>query len=161
MNSVKGPELADINLLHPLMRGKVVSTVLKCRDIGLPIGIYCTIRSFKAQDTLFSLGRDLNGIVADKSKVVSNARGGFSFHQYGLATDIVFKDSKGNWTWDIPFSEWQKMGEIGKGFGLEWGGDWKFQDLPHFQYTKGLASIHTALELYNKGGLDSVWKEIV
>ncbi len=29
---------------------------------------------------------------------------------------------------------WDKMGRIGKSLGLKWGGEWKKQDKPHFEY---------------------------
>lgn len=58
--------------------------------------------------------------------VVTNAKGGQSFHQYGIAFDIYTTDYK-------------KAGQIGKSIGLEWGGDWKgnLVDRPHFELKKG------------------------
>ena len=47
-------------------------------DSWQPISGY---RSFEDQDKLFSQGRNHPGII------VTRARGGFSFHNYGLATD--------------------------------------------------------------------------
>jgi len=39
--------------------------------------------------------------------------------------------------WDPKNIAWQRIGEIGKSLGLEWGGDWKeHPDPSHFQYVK-------------------------
>lgn len=31
---------------------------------------------------------------------------------------------------------WQKLGEIGEGIGLRWGGRWKVKDMCHFEYAE-------------------------
>ena len=97
------------------------------------------LRTFKEQDELFK-----------KRPKVTNAKGGQSYHNYGLAVDIVLLyDSDGNGTfdsasWDV-FKDWDKDGlrdwmevvEVFKKYGWEWGGDWRFKDMPHFQKTFG------------------------
>lgn len=57
-----------------------------------------------------------------------------SKHLDGLAVDIApSKDGKAIW-WSAPPAVWQRMGAIGKSFGLAWGGDWKdTRDCPHFE----------------------------
>jgi peptidoglycan L-alanyl-D-glutamate endopeptidase CwlK len=40
----------------------------------------------------------------------------------------------GKCDWNAPNGTWEKIGGIGKGLGLEWGGDFKsIKDRPHFQ----------------------------
>lgn len=64
-----------------------------------------------------------------------------SYHQYGLAFDIAIvskRNSNGipeayNWNGD----DYRKIGEIGRSFGLTWGGDWKRKDMVHFEYRNG------------------------
>lgn len=71
-----------------------------------------------------------------------------SYHVWGLAVDFVFKDSKGNWTWE-PGADcaiydlschgtrwyWDKLGEQIEAAGFEWGGRWRTFDGPHAQLT--------------------------
>ncbi len=43
-------------------------------------------------------------------------------------------DTKGDFDADGK-SDWQEIVAIFKRYGWEWGGDWRFLDLPHFQKT--------------------------
>lgn len=56
-----------------------------------------------------------------------------SKHIEGLAVDFVpVKDGK--YWWNAPSEVWNEMGNIGKAWGMKWGGDWKgFSDTPHFE----------------------------
>ena len=50
--------------------------------------------------------------------------------------------------WDPSSSLWLKIGEIGKGLGLHWGGDWKHHSDPsHFEYIHPTPQILTDPEL--------------
>ena len=104
-----------------------------------------TLRTFKEQDDLYVLGR---------------TKGGQSYHNYGLAFDIVLlvdKDKNGtfesaSWETNVDFdgdgkSDWKEIVVIAKQYGWEWGGDWKFTDMPHFQKTLG-HSVKQLNELY-------------
>lgn len=117
---------------------------------GLNVGVHCGYRSFKEQDVLFN--KRING------KRVTKAPGGLSWHNYGVAADVVFLEN-GKWSW-AEKHDWKKLGDLGKSCGLEWGGDWKsFPDRPHFQLTKGF-SIREALNIFKKFGLEHVWQKI-
>jgi len=87
-----------------------------------------TFRSPQEQNELYAQGR------AKPGKVVTNAKGGRSLHNYtpALAFDIAFKDAGGKVSWDIAL--FRKFAGIAKKSGLAWGGDWQsFKDYPHFQ----------------------------
>lgn len=140
--------LKRIETAHPLLRDE-----LKCilSDIEKAItSKYArfrfshVFRSFKEQDDLYAIGRTKPG------KKVTNARGGESYHNYGLAVDIVElldKDKNGTFesaSWDVKLdadfdgkADWIEVVEIFKRYGWEWGGDWRFVDMPHFQKTFG------------------------
>ena len=76
-------------------------------------------RSIEKQNECYEQGRTKPG------KIITNAKGGQSFHNYRVAFDIYTTD-------------YDKAGKIGKSLGLEWGGDWKtFKDLPHYDLEKG------------------------
>lgn len=85
---------------------------------------------------------------ADKARaIVTNARGGYSYHNYGLAIDFALLLPDGSSvSWDMSrdgdgdkVADWQEVVQEGKSLGFEWGGDWtSFKDYPHFQFTFGL-----------------------
>lgn len=55
-----------------------------------------------------------------------------SKHIDGLAIDFV-PIKNGSYWWGAPLEVWEEMGKIGKSCGLNWGGDWKNKDCPHFE----------------------------
>ena len=75
--------------------------------------------------------------------IVTDAEGGDSYHNWGLAFDCApVENGKINWD-DI--NTFNKMGALGQQVGLEWGGNWTSYDItlvdpPHFQYTFGLST---------------------
>lgn len=113
-----------------------------------------TLRTFKEQDALYAQGRTVKG------KIVTNAKGGLSMHNYGLALDIVLILNDGSASWDIKAdfdgdgkSDWKEIVTIFKQYGWEWGGDWKFTDYPHFQKSFG-KTVRELLSDYNFGHID-------
>ena len=55
-------------------------------------------------------------------------------HQWGVAFDFYRADGTGAYNDADGF--FSKVGQLGKGLGLMWGGDWvTFADKPHFQLT--------------------------
>lgn len=123
-----------------------------------PAQVFEGYRPFERQAALYAQGRTIPG------PKVTNAMPGFSWHQYGLAVDVVFDADPvkpgAQWTWDgkLPWPVLGKMGEVD--FGLEWAGAWRsFPEFPHFQRTWGM-QLTEARELYEIGGLDAVWKSL-
>ena len=134
--------LKRIDLLHPLVRKEVKQMYEEMwqalRGRAIPRFAY-TLRTFKEQDELYQIGRTKPG------KIVTNAKGGQSYHNYGLAFDLVLIIDGKEASWDMITdfdgdrkSDWMECVEIAKSYGFEWGGDWaKFKDNPHFQKTFG------------------------
>lgn len=155
--------LERIKLLHPKLRDEA-SLIYDEIVLALKGKAACrfayTLRTFAEQDTLYAQGRTKPG-----SKV-TNAKGGQSYHNYGLAVDIVLlvdKDGNGTFetaSWDIKTdfdgdkkADWQEIVTIFKRYGWEWGGDWKFVDAPHFQKSYGY-SIVTLQQLHKTDKVD-------
>lgn len=67
--------------------------------------------------------------------MVTNAKPGDSYHQYGLAVDVVPTAYKSMPDWNPTGPYWVRIGVIGEGLGLTWGGRWAKSDKPHFQLT--------------------------
>lgn len=135
-----------IRSLHPIIRARV-SKFIHQADTELGIKLRITqdghLRSFEYQNELYAQGRIENG------RIVTYAKGGESYHNYGLAFDIVeIKDDEA--LWHNP--NWYKIGKLGESFGFEWGGNWagKRNDKPHFQFTMGF-SVNDLYAIYNTG----------
>ena len=97
----------------------------KARDNGITINIISGTRTYAEQDALYAQGRTTAGAI------VTNARGGYSNHNFGIAFDIgVFSGNR-----YLPESPLYKaVGALGMELGLEWGGNWtSIVDQPHFQ----------------------------
>ena len=144
--------LDRIKLLHPKLRDEVmeiyeeICEALKGRAI---CRFTYTLRTFAEQDLLFK-----------KVPKVTNAKGGMSYHNYGMAIDIVLIIDGKNASWDVKgdydkdrISDWMEVVEIFKQYGWEWGGNWKFYDAPHFQKTMGY-SVRQLLALHQAGKVD-------
>ena len=156
--------LDRIKLMHPKLRDEVSSIYNEiCEALkGSAICRFAyTLRTFAEQDELYAKGRTKAG------KIVTNAKGGLSYHNYGLALDIVLlvdKDGNGTYeeaSWDIKKdfdgdgkSDWLEIVTIFKQHGWTWGGDWKFVDAPHFEKTFGY-SVRQLLDMYNAKKVDA------
>ena len=155
--------LDRIQLLHPNLREEALSIYKEIVEAltGKAICRFAfTLRTFAEQDALYAQGRTKPGAI------VTKAKGGQSYHNYGLAIDIVLlvdKDGNGTYetaSWDEKTdfdgdnkADWIEIVEIFKRYGWEWGGDWRFKDDPHFQKTFG-KSIAQLQSLYNTGKVD-------
>lgn len=97
-------------------------------ETGIQLRVTAGYRSAAEQDALYASGRTKPG------NIVTNARGGESLHNSGLAIDVVqMQNGRPNWT--MSNSNWQAVGQIGGRLGMQWGGRWTgFVDRPHFQW---------------------------
>jgi peptidoglycan L-alanyl-D-glutamate endopeptidase CwlK len=131
--------LTRIELLHPSLREeakKIYNEICEKLSNDVICRFSHTFRSVEEQNKLYAKGR-LN----KKEKIVTNAKGGQSFHNYGLAIDIVLiVNDVATWERGRDFDkdgqpDWMEVVSIFKKYGWEWGGDWGFKDYPHFQKT--------------------------
>ena len=119
-----------IEELDPSLQKPARKFIKSAASEGINLRITDGYRSIEDQDELYEQGRTKPG------GKVTNAKGGDSFHNYKLAIDVVEIDKKGKAVWEN--KNWNRIGELGKQNGFEWGGDWKsFKDQPHFQITNG------------------------
>lgn len=114
--------------LKPLVQRKADAVIKEMELLGHPVRITEGFRSMERQAQLYAQGRTAPG------NIVTNAKPGESFHNYGVAVDFVFRKEGYNASEAL----WQTLGTIGKKHGFEWGGDWQgFTDRPHFELTLG------------------------
>ncbi|MFL9610604.1 M15 family metallopeptidase [Methylobacillus sp. Pita2] len=125
------PDIADpqsekhIATLLPEVKPLARALVEKAANAGIRIRIISGLRTYAEQDALYAQGRTSAG------NIVTNARGGYSNHNFAIAFDIgVFEGNR--YLGDSP--KYKAAGVLGEELGLEWGGNWKtIVDQPHFQ----------------------------
>lgn len=126
--------LERLQQLHPIIRAKAIDAyneAVKATPAGVHPYIDQTYRSFEESDRLYAQGRTTPG------EIVSNAKGGQSWHNYGLALDFHLQIN-GKDVWDQNNPNWKVVVNIFKAHGFTWGGDWKgFKDYPHLEYKAG------------------------
>lgn len=114
--------------IQPTVERRVISIITDMERFGLPVRLVQGYRSIEEQNKLYAQGRTTVGAI------VTNAKGGESFHNYGVAVDFVFRKSGYNAT----DAQWELLGKTGEKYGFSWGGRWKgFIDKPHFEMTLG------------------------
>lgn len=125
--------------LHPVLQAKCLAHQRACAAAGIPITVTFTYRSMETQARLYAQGRTTPG------KRVTNAKAGQSFHNYRLAYDATPTAllKLPNWG-DTPEHQaetdriWALYGKLAKEQGCRWGGDWKFKDRPHVEFSGDL-----------------------
>lgn len=92
---------------------------------GITIKVISGLRTYAEQDALYAQGRTKPG------HIVTNAKAGFSNHNFGLAFDIgIFQGN--SYIEESP--DYKKVGAMGVSLGFTWGGNWlSIQDEPHFE----------------------------
>ena len=124
--AVDARSAGNIATLLPPVRPLAVALILALREAGIAAKVISGNRTYAEQDALYAQGRTKPGAR------VTNARGGQSNHNFGVAFDIGIFDANGKYWEESP--AYAKAGETGKKLGLQWGGDWTFQDEPHFEW---------------------------
>jgi len=141
---------------HPKIRTKLLEDYKGANNKlgkGARLRLAYVYRSNALQDKLYN-----------QRPKVTNAKGGQSIHNYGLAFDIVLLyDNNGDGTfeeasWSMikdfdkdTIADWMEVTNYFKSKGWEWGGDWKsFKDNPHFQMDFGYSWQALKLKVDNK-----------
>lgn len=148
--------LERINEAHPKIRQTLLEQYKEANNLlgkNVRLRFAYVYRSNALQDKLFK-----------QVPKVTNAKGGQSIHNYGLAFDIVLlidKDNNGTFesaSWDTlkdfdgdKVADWMEIVKYFKSKGWTWGGDWKsFKDAPHFEFNFGF-DWRTLKARVNKG----------
>ena len=129
--------MSKIDTLHPLIKAEVLELVTHVNTVILTGKVKMIVtqglRTFEEQNKLF----------AQRPKV-TNAKGGQSIHNYGLAFDFCLADG-GRTIWDTvkdfdgdKIADWMEVVKVFKSAGYVWGGDFRsIVDRPHFEKTFG------------------------
>lgn len=128
MNERSRQKLSAVNAVLREKTAIIISTLEL--EFNCDVEVTAGFRTIEEQNKLYAQGRTTTG------KIVTNAKGGQSFHNHGLAVDLCkFKNGQPVWD-DEKF--WRRLGELAKINGLVSGYFWKFQDKPHLQIGSAL-----------------------
>ena len=154
----------DIKDLIPEMQDKAEFVLGYCKNEGVDILIYCTLRSLEEQAILFRSSDPTGKRVKSKIKKFkdrgfgflaeiiekvgpqksegwkTNAAPGESWHGYKEAFDAVpCIGGKPMWSYHTYKKGWDTYGKACEEVGLNWGGTWSKQylDMPHAQKREG------------------------
>ena len=122
------------SVLHAEFAKTLDSVLTELRGQGINFRIFETFRSAKRQAELYEQGRTKPGTK------VTNARPWSSFHQYGLAADIIL-DYPGVNGWDTSrkwVGHWRKLHEVAHRRGLR---TLNFE-LAHVEASVSMADLH-------------------
>ncbi|MEK3683464.1 M15 family metallopeptidase [Paenibacillus sp. FSL R10-2736] len=143
LDQVKSKSAGWLGNLHPVLLAGATELIRRSYARGIPILITQGMRTIAEQNALYAQGR------TKKGAIVTNAKGGNSYHNYGLAIDfaLLLPDGK-SVSWDMKrdgdgdkVADWQEVAQEAKKLGFEWGGDWSsFKDYSHLQMTFGLTT---------------------
>jgi peptidoglycan L-alanyl-D-glutamate endopeptidase CwlK len=157
----------DKSLLYPPFADQLKNFESRLVAAKLSFYLFMALRTFEDQDELYAQGRTKPG------DIVTNARGGDSRHNYGLAADYVLDGQVEKpviqWSWEIKSdlnhdgrNDWLQMAEIAQSCGLESGWFWKkFPDAPHVQNRYGL-TLAEIKEIFRSShsNIKAVWAEL-
>jgi peptidoglycan L-alanyl-D-glutamate endopeptidase CwlK len=127
--------------LHPVVEERTQQLIKQSAEKGIRVVITDDFRSAEDQDRLYAKGRSAEG------NIVTHAKGGESYHNFGLAVDFALKVPSGDVIWDMQYdgnangaADWMEVVDTAKELGFEWGGDWAhFRDYPHLEMNFGLS----------------------
>lgn len=158
MDAVSEARLQEI---MPLLAEKIrqVSRILEGE--GFAIRVVQGLRTWAQQDALYAQGRTTEG------KIVTNAKGGQSWHNFGMAVDVVPSVNGVEMAyvpdWNPQHPSWQRMVNLGIGLGLDSGATWSsLKDYPHFQLTGRFpenAPDDEVRQIFKDAGMAGVWAE--
>lgn len=136
----------NIFTLSPKVQELARKFLKVCKEAGLDVRIISGTRTYAEQDALYRKGR-----YGSKEAKVTNARGGQSNHNFGIAWDIgVFQGGKYLTTAkaykDVALIVKPKLPN------LAWGGDWKsFPDTPHYEHKAVVEGVTLVRNLFENG----------
>jgi peptidoglycan LD-endopeptidase CwlK len=126
----------SLRTLHPKAQELARVSLKAIRDAGINARIISGTRTYAEQNKLFAQGR-----FGNPPPIVTNARGGQSNHNFGIAWDIGIFAANGAYLGNSPLYNTAGQRVMSAGIAnLEWGGNWTtFIDMPHYQHLTGLA----------------------
>lgn len=117
------------------------------KDTQIDVRILSGTRTYEEQNILYSQGRNGN-----TKPIVTNARGGQSNHNFGIAWDIGIFDEEGSYiSTDEEYIMLSTKVLLNMDT-IEWGGNWhSFKDNPHYQLKLVSEDVGIIRQLFENG----------
>ncbi len=117
------------------------------KDNHTDVRILSGTRTYDEQNALYAHGRNGNTL-----PIITNAKGGQSNHNFGIAWDIGLFDSSGNYiSNDAGYRSFASV-VLPLMNTIEWGGNWiSFKDYPHYQLKPVTENVTTIRQLFEEG----------
>ncbi len=150
---------ARLGVVHPMLREKIQRLAYLLALENINIRVAQGLRTWAVQALLYAQGRTAPG------KIVTNGRPGQSWHNFGLAVDVVPDSALAapgvfEPDWDETHPAWQRIVAIGESLGLTSGAHFRtIKDFPHLQLTgKFPASPPDDVRgIFLASGIQGVW----
>lgn len=145
--------LGRLEECHPLLREKVMAMDVALLAQQIEIRIVQGLRTYAEQDAIFA-----------QIPKVTNARSGYSMHNFGLAVDCVPDMVFGEpWQpdWSAKDEHYARMVAAGVAQGLVAGANWHTMvDMPHMQLAGLPVTPSDQMRAdFAAGGLELVWQQ--
>jgi len=137
----------DFDLLYPPFAKKIQQGIERARVGGYDLMLFEGWRSPQRQSFLYAQGRSAPG------KIVTQSDAWESWHQYGVASDIVF-DVNGEPSWAGDFGI---ISDFFTSLGLRWLGS--IGDRPHYEVAVPF-DIKFAQSLARNSGMQALWAQL-
>ena len=149
---------ARLQNVMPTLAAKIRTLGEMLSQEGITIRVVQGLRTWAEQDALYAQGRTVPG------KIVTNAKGGESWHCLGCAVDCAPMNLDGTVDWNAGHQQWKRMEEVGVSLGLVSGANWvRLVDAPHFQLTGAFpmgAPSEEAQQIYQNEGAEAFWQQV-
>jgi len=130
LKTLQDKAIKRMGAVKPIVKEKVLDIIEKAYSEGIYVLITDGYRSIEEQNELYAQGRTKPG------SIVTNAKGGQSNHNFGIAVDFCLTNKEGTAAYWTVNADWKRVAAIAKSMGFEWGGNWtSFKDNPHLEYT--------------------------
>lgn len=150
MDAISEARLGEV---HPKLSELMhkMAEMLKLENID--IHITQALRTWAEQDALYAQGR------VNPGKRVTNAKGGESYHNFGLAVDVCPFTPLGQPIWDENQPCWPRLVSVGEALGMFPGAKFSKPDRPHFQLTGRFPESPTdeLRSIFRDHGIQGVW----
>lgn len=137
----------SVNLLYPPFAKKLNTAIINARAAGIPVEVFETFRTKERQNHLYAKGRSKPGPIR------TNRMGGWSWHNYGIAADIVMRIN-GRYNWD-ELKFYKDAALYFEEQGLHWAGRSGFE-LVHYELPCSFF-VRDALKIVDKHSVLKFW----
>jgi peptidoglycan L-alanyl-D-glutamate endopeptidase CwlK len=149
------PNCNDVSLLAPKFREALTRVLARMAALGHDAVVFETLRTQERQQFLYGFGREYD----DGRGVVTNSPSMSSWHNYGLAADVISRSAE----WDASAEFWNDLRDACTAEKLMSGGRWSKPDRPHVQWWcdgMHISPSPNAAKLYAEGGIEAVWRAV-